>query len=378
MENNTLNHSTKNTETLYSMHTMTISAHLTTMDKNILKVCLDDYTDDHHLERYTSKRSNQKLKEIQYKGIADRFHFNQVTLKSCIPRDTEIKNYWLNIKINPRKLFHHNNYPFTYIASTSEVNACLDQVERMLSAIDAAEISIEMFKIQRIDFCTNIDLGSKEAAEEYLQILLKGTYPKNFTRLTEYSETEKRLIPTKDSFTIRSNNLEFSVYNKYRQLEKEAAKYSPEEIQAANGMIRIELRIKRPGIYQRSKKYQLSDAQEFLEHISHMAGTDIPRYLKKCYGTGNFTTLDHARKLVQNSNYQTKTKEDLLVMLALVNSKRSLHAARETLTPKNYKKCMKKFNELGISPITIPRRSTATTFFNPLHYIKYHNCNYRN
>ena len=70
----------------------------------------------------------------------------------------------------------------------------------------------------------------------------------------ENSKTGKRKIPTKDSFTVYTKRFEFSIYDKYAQLSKEADKYSEEEMQEAEGMIRIELRVKRSKLRYDEKK----------------------------------------------------------------------------------------------------------------------------
>lgn len=366
---------TKNADSFYSMHTMTISGHLTYLEKNILKECLENYTLQKGLQRYDDTEYDYKKKIIWYRGIANEFGFNEVKLISCTPRNTEIENFWLNIKINPRKMFHPDDHPYVYIASYEDVTKCMKRVKAMLKAIGAPEVMIEIFKLQRIDFCVNINLGSTENVKEYMPLLLKGAYSSYFSRHMEYSPSHKRYIPTKDSFTIRSSNIEFAVYDKHKQLTKEYLKYSADEIHEAEGLIRIELRVSRPVIYQKIKKYHLDTIQNFLEYASEIAKSSIPQYIKRAYGTGRFTTLDNAKKIIHNSQYKSKTKEELIDMLELVSGKRSLQEAKYEMPDKLYKKCIRKFNELDLSPITIPRRSLTKEYPNLLYYIQNHNFN---
>ncbi len=104
-----------------------------------------------------------------------------------------------------------------------------------------------------------------------MSLLLKGAYSKHFKRRMEYSSSHKRNIPTKNSFTINSPNIEFALYDKHKQLSKESFKYFLDEIQKAEEIIRIELRIKRLIIYQKNKKYHIDTIQEFLEYASEIA-----------------------------------------------------------------------------------------------------------
>lgn len=289
---------TKKTDSNYSMHTMMLSAHLTYLEKEILKECLEKYTSQNNLQRYDGKDDGYRTKLIYYRGIAKEFGFNEIKLISCNPRNSEIENFWLKIKINPRKMFHPNDHPYVYIASTEDVTKCMKRVKIMLKTIGAPKEMIEIFKLQRIDFCVNINLNSPDKVKEYMPLLLKGAYSSHFKRRMEYSQTHKRNIPTKDSFTFNSSNIEFSIYDKHTQLSKEALKYSADEIKEAEGLIRIELRVSRPIIYQKSKKYNLNTVQDFLEHAGEIAQASIPQYIKRAYGTGNFTTLDNAKKII--------------------------------------------------------------------------------
>lgn len=366
---------TKNAVPYYSAHTFTINCHLTYYEKNILINSFEKYSRIHHLQRYEKKLNNLQL--IYYRGIANLFGFNEIKFLHSTPRNTEIDNYWVEILVNPRRIYHKGDHPFAYIATLEEIAKCIKHIEHMLQEVGADEISIELFKLKRIDLCVNISLGSTAASNEYTQLLLKGAYPHHFERRMEYSKTGKRLIPTKDAFTVCSRNIEFSLYNKYRQLKKEEDIYDENEIKEAEGIIRIEFRINRPIIYQLNKKHNLGSIEEFIKVIPQLAQDSFPRYIGKFYGTGKFYTLDKARELVLNSQYKNKTKESLLFILETVAKEKSLQEVKKYFSStRDFSKLIDKFNRLGVSPITIPRRNAIKCFENPLFYIENCNCNH--
>ena len=362
----------ENAEDKYSMHTMTLSCRLTPSYCQTVKNALEKYTYDHHKKRKAENNNYQKI--IKYFGIAEEFGFNTVEYIVSIPQEEKFRIHRLEIKINPHRLFHSENYPFVYIASLEDIKKCFSSVETMLGRIGIDKDLIKCFIIKRIDLCCNIDLGTKEQAHEYLQLLLKGAYPKGFKRLKEKSESGKRKIPTKNSFTVHSKNIEFALYDKYKQLKEEAEKYGEAELKEAEGKIRIELRYERQKVYNCSKKYKFEDEETFLHRVPTVANDEISRYIKMCYGSGNFVKLNIARKIVKNSHYRNKTKDKLLEMLDLVKGKHTLQDAKEILDL-DYQSRLNKFNELGISPITLPKRSKYIEFKNPLYYIENCNCN---
>lgn len=183
-----------------------------------------------------------------------------------------------------------------YIASEQDCEKIFDRVDIMINSLGITWMDKSLFYIKRIDLCFNFRLSSKEDAKEYLELLKKGLYPYNFKRMMEYSQTGKREIPTKNSFTVCSTNIEFSVYNKYLQLSDKSWKYTLEEIEEAEGMLRVELRIKRPKVRHCKKKYSLQEEEHFLFLVSQIAEEQITAYLKRCFGTGKFLKIRYAKK----------------------------------------------------------------------------------
>lgn len=356
-----------------SLHTLTVCRQLTLHSYHILKDALETFTATHGLRRWPDNKNNYQDKII-YGGIAECFDFNTVTLLISKPTKKQLQNYWLEIKINPRYLFHKDEHPFVYIASEQDCEKIFDRVDIMINSLGITWMDKSLFYIKRIDLCFNFRLSSKEDAKEYLELLKKGLYPYNFKRMMEYSQTGKREIPTKNSFTVCSTNIEFSVYNKYLQLSDESWKYTLEEIEEAEGMLRVELRIKRPKVRHCKKKYSLQEEEHFLFLVSQIAEEQITAYLKRCFGTGKFLKIRYAKKVIEGSSFKKKTKKEMVELIDLTKGKHTLQDAKELLGSYEFSKRMKKFEELGISPITLSKRSTHPEFENPIYYIE-NNCN---
>lgn len=117
------------------------------------------------------------------------------------------------------------------------------------------------------------------------------------------------------------------------------------------------------------------DTRSQLEMASEIASKNIPRYLESAYGRGKFVKYEKAKRLIQKSRYRKKTKEMLLDFLQIVSSQ-DLEKAKESYE-KDFKECMKRFNELGISPIMIEKGAKVKEMENPLYYIEHKNKNYK-
>ena len=372
-KDNTYDMST-NATSKYSLHTITLRIKLQEGFDDLIRISIDQLCKERYPQRKYKMENNNYCK--YYFDLARHYGFNSIKLVEVHAKNLFHPKYYLDIKINPWRLFHSDTYPFIYIATMDDLIKSYQLVQTLLHDLELPETLIKRFYLKRVDFCTNISIGSTDAVDEYMKILHYGTYPYSFHRLLEYSPTQKRWIPTKNSFTVSSKEIQFSLYNKYKQLKAEHNKYDSNEIEAAKGKIRIELRIDRSAIKRKENKYKLADSLEFIQLAADMAGIDFPRYLKMIYGSGTFVTYKEAKKIIENTNHRRQTKDLLLQMLFAVKENRSLQLVKEELGKEDYNKCIRLFNHIGISPITIDKRATIKEFEHPIYYIDNFNCNH--
>ncbi len=355
----------------YSIHTIDFRVSLTEKDRVGIEERLITLSRQYHA-RYFSKKEGMGYCSIRYL-VAQKFGFNYVSVVKGTSKDGFTK-LWMDIKLNPRWMFHEDSYPFTYIASPDELLRGYERIQEFLDAANITVIDCRMFVVHRIDYCVNIDMGDRALVKTYMRLMRKGCCPYKMKRKVEYSESGHRQVLTKDSFTVFSKTAEFAIYDKCTQLEKEGEKYHEEDLQAAEGMICIELRVKRIKVRYDAKAHGCEDTRSQLEMASEIASKNIPRYLESAYGRGKFVKYEKAKQLIRKSRYRKKTKEMLLDFLQMVSSQ-DLEKAKESYE-KDFKECMKRFNELGISPITIEKGSKVKEMENPLYYIEHRGKNY--
>ncbi len=357
----------------YSIHTLTFRAKLTKKNMTSIKEKLIRFSEKKGAGYFKKiSRNDATYKTINF-NIASYFGFNMISLLTITCKNL-YKYYWMDIKVNPRWMFHKDNHPFVYIADKKDLVLCYERIKQFLKKTKIEEIDHNAFYIQRADYCVNIDLGDREHVKEYMRLMKKGAYPYKSERKKEHSTTGKRKVPTRDSFTVYTNHFELSVYDKQIQLSRESEKYSEDEIRVAEGIIRIELRVKRRKIRYDGKKRGYNDTLQLLSHADEIAKDNIPKYLKMVYGRGRFVKLKKAKQIVNASRYKNKTKEKLIEILDRV-SKSNLQNVK-VLYDDDFSKYLKKFNELEISPITIEKRSKIEEFPGILYLIEHNNRNY--
>lgn len=357
------NKNAENHNHLFSMHTVTFRMEVPKREWNCFKEMLAM-----ELKKASGNIYNyyKKGKRVHYHATG-RWGYMHITMF----RDMEHKKNFIDLKVNPRTLVDVR-CPFAYIASHEDIVRCKERVRNFLKTVDADDLEIRRFYIKRIDYCVNIRLNNMDEVDCYIQLMKKGRFPYSAKPRLEYSQTQKRRIPAKNSFTVYSDSFEFSIYNKYRQLEQSHREYSGEDMQAAEQMIRIEYRAERGKVLREIKKHGCSDPQDFLDRTAEIAAENIPRLIQMCFGSGKFVKYGEAVARIEATAMKQKTKEKMKGML--MNVVRHSLAYEQENNP-DYSKLMKRFNELGISPITIPGRSEFPCLENPMTYIRTNNAN---
>ena len=357
----------------YSMHTMSFCVRLARREAKVVRDKLVAYCEAEGLRYYEHKNGWADTKELIFPGFLA-YGLNSVKVKA-ISKDTG-GIYFLQIKVNPRMMFHKDAHPFVYIADADDIRKSLDRIQDFLDMTDINGIPKGAFYIQRIDYCANIRLGSRQEVEEYMRLVRKGLCPHLTTRKEEYSKTQGRWIPTRNSFTVYCGSYEFTVYDKWSQMMGEKDRYKAEDIAEAEGIVRVELRVKRNKVRYEKKRTDCESEIEYLMKTAEISERLLNKYLRECFGTGCFVKASKAEELIRESSYKDKTKERMC-RIVRDTAKSGLEKAslRYEKKHKDFYNMMSRFNALGISPITIKQRSEIECLEHPIEYIKNQNAN---
>lgn len=281
-------------------------------------------------------------------------------------------NKWLDLLIkfivNPHHLFETNGKPYTAIIGRDKINDIPPKLNAFIQRICPNFPDIApCCKLSRIDYCLNYWMNSQEEVTEYFKLLKKTKLSAHIQQLEFYNEKKHRMATRDGELTIRRQSYDFSIYLKQIQMLHSSHQYTADEISNANGQLRIELRSNRKHLYNFKRN---EDLQEELALLQISKPVDIIiKNLKAMYGLGDFYTMADAKDIVFKSAYGNKIKDNLIKILDIVKKSRSLNPEKNGLDKDFLERYMKYFNELELSPITIPMRYINEYYPNPIKYI---------
>ena len=90
-------------------------------------------------------------------------------------------------------------------------------------------------------------------------------------------------------------------------------------------------------------------------------------YYNKTIGAGDYYKLSDAIRIIQDSNYTSKTKDKLTEVLRAISKHRSIRRAREESQYNSscFNRYLKQIRALGVNPVTIPGRWKVDKLKNP-------------
>lgn len=229
-----------------------------------------------------------------------------------------------------------------------EVDYC--RIERFvklaLRIVYGDENLYDSHNLVRIDY--RIDKKVPLASERELYLLLYNKTRGSFNRLRKQRNNYKTTI------YHSCKSIQTTVYDK-----NEHCKYQNREpMEWERDMIRFEIRLKNPHIYNRLKGtgevkclYTFFKEAVFKEYVQ--------KYLQKIFPTGDFYCFDLAEELISSSKYTLTIRRRLKHFLAKVSN-----GNLDTPKNKNYSdwinkdafnKRLQNFKDLDVNPITIPQ-----------------------
>ena len=251
----------------------------------------------------------------------------------------------MTIIMNPVKLIRRNKLEVIKMDLLEEVKKIFaEKVKKIHTSLPR----LDYWTINRIDYAVNINTPY---VEEYIKLFQRGDKPTNFKELyCSKSKTRKQLD---GSFYLFNDSVTINFYNK--ENERLSQNFNKD---GAKDLLRLEIQCKKP------KTNTLKAKNKFdSRHLEHYLSQEISYqqleyYYNKTIGTGDYYKLSEAIRIVQESNYTSKTKEKLTEVLRLINKHRSIWRAREESQYNSscFNRYLKKIRVLGVNPVTIPSR----------------------
>lgn len=355
----------KNATQFYSVHTFEILMLLSKDEYVQCKSILYNFCRTHNLSCYN------RLPNIDSYKIFKEDGFNLFSTWALISDDGRL--YGMKIIINARKLLGYKKHANICIAPSKDISRILPAVYEKLNLIGLHFLDYDRFRLRRLDLCTNIRLKTSTEFEEYLRLLCKGKNVYDSALFLCYDKKQKRKIAPKTSFTLQGKTFEISLYAKQIQMIDSKYHYTEEELQCAENQLRIELRFMSQKNNELLHLYKSLD--DLICHIPDLGHKYITRYLNAIYGKGDFFRFDIAMQQIEASRFHTSTKQEMVRFMKAVAKSSLGDATKKFGTDLSYS-MLYHFNQLNISPITLPVRSNYTLLLHPLRYIESQNVNH--
>lgn len=230
------------------------------------------------------------------------------------------------------------------------------------------------YYIKRIDYCINFclkELAPECSQEQIMNLLKREDIPRSYQEWTEYDENARRNKSKPESFYLYNSSITINCYNKRMQLmnqsrenqEKGNAPVSPEELEAAQDIIRFEVQCKYHKTFTLNQRAETLGNHEFNKYknlLSHdFYNREIHYYWNKVIGKGDWYTMQEAIHIIQSKHFNIQKENRLIEALHFVSQHRSLATAKSLLKGyelEAFKRTLNDLSSLNINPVTIPKR----------------------
>lgn len=265
--------------------------------------------------------------------------------------------YLITYRISARRVIENDNYiglfnTKNYGALRKKVDALLQEKYELLPKLRACGL-------HRLDFCINAELENQEQVKAYIRTAKRANVPSKLERSVIYDKVSKRKKPTKDDCTVRASEyVEISIYNKFRQMEKEKSGiYSKSEMEKAHNIVRIEIRCMEEKIKALKKKYGIETVEDFMAY-SNKIGEDVySYYLTKMFGSGGICTLKEAFSRIEQSGYRPENVDIMKDFISEANEARDASEAaamfRNIYGKKELKRILWMFDNIDTNYVTV-------------------------
>ncbi|WP_240417383.1 hypothetical protein [Paenibacillus periandrae] len=215
---------------------------------------------------------------------------------------------------------------------------------------------LNSYSFKRVDFAVNI---YTEHIKFYMELIKRANIPDDFHLFVKDDPASKRKKPPKDSFYIFKKDkkgkatLTINCYNKGKQLKDEQLPCDDEEL--AKSTIRFEVQCRYTKVYNLLKVND-SNEPDFWKLLKKQLSDNILHYyFNRTIGYGDYVPFPKAREIIRSKRMKQEKKDALIGTLELVNKKRGIWKARETVSDKKkFDKHIKELHQLGVNPVTIP------------------------
>ena len=261
--------------------------------------------------------------------------------------------------VNPTRLLGGNDVKKLWKPNGDNISKLTKKLESHIADYFNSKYNLNDFRLTRIDFTVNIDVGNKDIVAAYIKVLhnirkVKGFSPKDWKDYDGYDENA--------SFDLEgnSNGVQFVAYDKAAAIKNNVVdseykrKEMKERLDKAKGVLRLEVKLTTQKAIRR-----YTNESDTVKRIIDLCNNSTEIFLDtfiRVVPFGDFHKKDNVVKIIEESVSNKHLKRKMLHLLELIPKKKSLYLAQKALADRNIEKIMKMFAELNVSPVTLSKR----------------------
>ena len=301
-----------------------------------------------------------------------------VRISLCQPKEFvkgKYLPYMIKLVVNLRSLVEDKLAYFgIFHNSLDNINLVLKKLDEIPDLIGLKGYKfVEVFNLTRVDLCTNYIFRSKELTDKIFKLMKRCDGIGKMQPKLYYDKKAKRKKKSKDEIKFLGDSVSISIYNKISELENNNKQEALSE-NTYQGFIRFEVIWYNKKISKLKEKYiQYNDLAFLLRDIHIHSRINIAKYVKKLFKTGAYLTMEEAKssinKAVENKVIKEKTALKMIELIYEVSKRGSYYEAVKNNA--EYLKLEKKFENLGINPVTIPIRWECECLPSPYMFLEF-------
>ncbi|MCF2661505.1 hypothetical protein [Pseudoflavonifractor phocaeensis] len=264
----------------------------------------------------------------------------------------------LTVTIHPTLLLGDTDRSALFHPNKKTVKEVMHGADTPLKQIHCP-CKLKDMKLYRVDVTANLIFETAALVEGYLRILKKSLILPRY-HVEQFKKGEGKAKDCKEanrhSYKQSCTAASFFAYDKTAQLEMIAA--SPASL-VGKRVLRLEVQLRRKGMRKWVSKDHMDNNGKVLKMLYEKAGDILRWYLGRLQLKGQRHVRYKEAKEMIDGLRSKKTRERMLYLLRKASDRKSLSAAIEDLRAEfglksgQINRVLKKFDKLGISPITL-------------------------
>jgi len=267
----------------------------------------------------------------------------------------------IKLLVNPSRVLGFDDLVTLWKPKKKNIAKLLSKLDENINSYFDFEYKLRDFKLTRIDFTKNIQLGSRDKVSAYIKVLYNIRKVKGFS--PKYNKHDK-WYDDDIGFDLKgnSNGIEFTAYDKEACIKQQASETEMEfrkkereaRLARAKGILRIEVKLTTQKAI-RAYTNEEDTIRRIIE-LSANSGEIFLDTFNRVVPPGDFYKKDEAVRLIDERVADKKLKKKMLRLLELIPKKKSLYLAIKEMNDRNIDRALTEFCKHNISPVTISKR----------------------